>query len=99
MTSISTAGGGIKSIQRGTTSPSYNAGTDNVTITAVDMAKTVVTSSCKNGYGNNVAYAGNAILSSCELTSTTNLQVQSGKNVAPSYAENSMLSWQVVEYV
>jgi hypothetical protein len=78
-------GGGIKSIQRGST-----VGTNSVTITAVDPAKTIVLSGFVWSDGaNGVSGSGTA-----SLQNSTTLQVVVGSNGA----DVVTVFWQVVEY-
>ena len=83
----------IKSIQRGTTQATGSA---NVTITAVDLGKSFVSSSFRSGYYS-ATTAGNGISGAATLTSSTNLQVLRGGSVA--FTLNPTVYWEVIEYV
>ena len=79
----------IKSIQRGTTQnqATYSV---NVTITAVDMSKSFISSSTINGTGGTGNLSQHA---SVRLTTPTNLLVQGTATTAITTA------WEVIEYV
>ena len=83
----------IKSIQRGVTGA---FGTVNVTITAVDLGKSFVSSSFLSGYYS-ATTAGNGVSGAATLTSSTNLQVIRGGSVA--ITANPTVYWEVIEYV
>lgn len=82
------AGGGVKSIQRGTI-----VGTGVATISAVDPAKSFISSSCRSGYS---TYGSGAVAhtSSIELTSPTQV---SASNIYFGSGQNSIISWEVIE--
>ena len=94
----------IKSIQRGSTSPSNN-GTTAVTISSVDTSKAFVSASCKNGMSAGQTSGGSGAdmmassTSGAALTGATTLTVYGG---TASYAGNtntaSTLYWEVIEY-
>lgn len=91
--SIYSAGGRIKSIQRGTTAVTVSSGltTVNVTISAVNTAKTMVfAESTFSSVSNGVMGSGYA-----NLTTSTNLAVVAGANTA---SQSVSVHWQVVEY-
>ena len=79
----------IKSIQRGLTNnqATYSV---NVTITAVDMSKSFVSSSTTNGYSGNGSLSQTA---SVRLTTSTNLLLQGLATGAITTA------WEAIEYV
>ena len=83
----------IKSIQRGTTQA---FGAVNVTITAVDLSKSFVSSSFLSGYYS-ASTAGNGISGGTTLSSSTNLQVIRGGSVA--FTASPTVYWEVIEYV
>ena len=80
----------IKSIQRGTT---IAIGTNNVTITAVDLGKSFVSSSFKSAYGG----SGNGISGAAWLDSSTTLRMALGS--ANNYTNYPTVYWEVIEYV
>ena len=82
---IVSGGGGIKSIQRGTTSVSSSV---NVTISAVDMAKTKVN---LLGYkwSTGSTPERNGVWANLTTTTNLNLYVSDG---------TSHVSWEVIEY-
>ena len=82
----------IKSIQRGTT----QATGGNVTINAVDLSKSFVSSSFRSGYYS-ASTAGNGISGVATLTSSTNLQVIRGSSTG--FTVNPVVYWEVIEYV
>ena len=85
----------IKSIQRGTTQA--NSGTAlNVTINAVDLSKSFVSSSFKSGYYSSQT-GGNGISGAATLSSSTNLQVIRGWSAG--ITANPDVHWEVIEYV
>jgi hypothetical protein len=79
----------IKSIQRGATTNSavYQV---NVTINAVDMNKSFISSSTTSGTYNNTE----ARLASVQLTTPTNLLFQGGSSTG-----SITTAWEVIEYV
>lgn len=98
----------IKSIQRGTTALSAG-GTTSVTINAVDLDKSFITSSCASGYG-----AGNLSSSSSDgnaangftmggmLLSTTSISFAAGTYRVYNTGfgtGGTQIYWEVVEYV
>lgn len=100
------AGGGIKSIQRGYTTTTNNSNSD-VTITAVVLAKSFISASCKSGHSwgratNNSddGHIGNGTASGARLSSTTNVRIEAGSVTSASYgtATGPTLYWEVVEY-
>ena len=99
MTSISTAGFGIKSIQRGVTTVGTFTYVD-VTITSVNTSKSTFTAIALSGYGRSTAVTGIgcASLGGGYLQAATNVQINGGR---PSYTqptENTVVYWEVVEY-
>ena len=95
----------IQSIQRGTTA--YNNNTVNASITAVNMSKTFVNTSnrghCSTASYINSGVAGNTGSASGILTSTTNVQVQAGNYIgggwgSPTFSNQGVLAWEVVEF-
>lgn len=82
---LSDFGGGIKSVQRGTTT-----GSASVTISAVNLSKSFVTSSCNFSAGAN----GIVSLSKAKLVDSTTLSISAqGNGVATVTTE-----WEVVEF-
>lgn len=86
------SGGGIKSIQRGS-----SAGTSNrtVTITAVDVNKSIVISNCSSGLRS--AYYTASITDGCYLANSTTIQIVAGERNGGNTA-NATVHWQVIEY-
>tara|TARA_Y100000748_G_C15115124_1_gene339953 strand:- start:175 stop:507 length:333 start_codon:yes stop_codon:yes gene_type:complete len=102
----------IKSIQRGqTTITPLEAGgattTTYVTITAVDLAKSFVSVSFQNGFGeaNSGVGSGTAttsIAGCCYLYTTTSLRMLSGgfaRSSSTASRGNNTICWEVIEYV
>lgn len=88
----------IASIQRGAWVYSSLSSTD-ITITAVDLSKSVVIVSNKSSQGNENSYStgGNA---GGELTTTTNLHLDAGRLGQNSTTTNTGICyWQVIEYI
>lgn len=84
-------GGVIKSVQHGSVSWDENGGNTNVTITAVDMTKAIVTvySKGSNGFGS----AGvNAV--AAKITTATNINFTRGLTGGA-----IAFTWQVIEYI
>ena len=106
MAVIGGAGGGIKSIQRGTTACSTQTSTQTATINAVDLAKSFISSSYANGsdvdYYVSAAYFGwsTSLSVGATLTNTTTLTFTVGSNSTQSgvYTTNPTIYWEVVEY-
>jgi len=97
MTSISPAAGGIKSIQRGFTYTD-NGSTSDVTVNAVDLSKTIVTSSVSNGYIGSPTYVTNATTSSVRLDTTTNIKIYAGWTYSATYSGGPYNAWFLIEY-
>ena len=100
----------IKSIQRGSTSLVSTGTSSAVTINAVDLDKTFVSASCRNGYRgsrytstSSDPWTVNATTAGAQLTSTTAITVYGGLGFVSSatYATdyNVTLYWEVIEYV
>ena len=100
----------IKSIQRGSTSLASTGTSTAVTINAVDLDKTFVSASCRNGYRgsrytstSSDPWVMNATTSGAQLTSTTAITIYGGlgyvSNAAYAAAYNVTLYWEVIEYV
>ena len=97
----------IKSIQRGQTTLAA-AGTSNVTITAVDLAKSFVSVNCKTGYQAGKANSttsdytsyGAGFTGGGYLSSTTNLALAAGTGPGRSstVTASSVVYWEVIEY-
>jgi hypothetical protein len=85
------AGSGIKSIQRGTTTA--NSASQVATISAVDLTKSIVIATYRNGYylSSSINWSVSA---SAALTSATALTVT--RNSAATAMP--VLDWQVIEY-
>jgi hypothetical protein len=84
-------GTGIKSIQRGSTTAVQGGTNVSVTISPVNMSKSMVLSSYRYyNNANGVSGHGTAV-----LDSSTNLSVSAGGNVA---GANVTINWQVVEF-
>jgi len=79
----------IKSIQRGVT----QATTYSVTINAVDLGKSFVSSSFKSAYGS----SGAGISGAAWLTSSTTIQMALGGS--SNYTTYPTVYWEVIEYV
>lgn len=104
MSGFATAGGTtIKSIQRGTVSVAYNQ-SSAVTINSIDTDKTVVNTSCANGYQINEYYGTHgfsvALMTNGVLTNSTTLTCSTGTLLITSFvgAASPVLSWEVIEY-
>ncbi len=102
----------IKSIQRGQTTitPLEGGGattTTYVTITAVDLAKSFVSVSSQNGFGDANSGSGSggaatSISGAAYLYSTTSIRVLSGgfaRNSTTYQRGNNSICWEVIEYV
>ena len=101
----------IKSIQRGQTTitPAENGTattTTYVTITAVDLAKSFVSVSSQNGFGDANSGAGQGATTSISgaayLYSTTSIRLLSGgfARSSTTYERgNNSICWEVIEYV
>ena len=85
----------IKSIQRGVTSAASN-GTANVTINEVDLDKSFISWTSRNGYING---DGPGISNGAALTTSTNLKIYGGWSYATTGDVYSFTYWEVVEYV
>ena len=79
----------IKSIQRGASIATGG----NVTINAVDLSKSFVSSSFRSAYGN----TGNGISGAITLASSTTIQALLGSS--GSYLNYPTVYWEVIEYV
>lgn len=88
------SGGGIKSIQRGSSSGTANR---TVTISAVNTTKTVVYSSCASGAYNFTGDPPTAVIDGCYLLNSTTLQIVAGARNGGNSA-NATVYYQVVEY-
>ena len=82
----------IKSVQRGTASIADTATTTNVTITAVDMSKTM----CNITFYCSTANNEPTMMPWVRLTSTTNLELKRNTGTA---GQTVYVSWEVIEYV
>jgi len=84
------AGGGLKSVQRGVTTLSTIGTATNVTITSVNLSKSFICLSVKDGLDT----SGVTRLAGATLTSSTNLQFN------PTYTGNAaaVAYWEVVEF-
>ena len=97
------AGGGIKSIQRGSQTAPGRGATNTATITSVDTSKSFVNSSVAPGgqaaYYSNWGW-GQGIGAGVRLTSSTQLTFRTGKKIAASNLGESegQIYWEVVEY-
>tara|TARA_B100000519_G_C14074256_1_gene358311 strand:+ start:178 stop:501 length:324 start_codon:yes stop_codon:yes gene_type:complete len=99
----------IKSIQRGSTSLASTGTSSAITINAVDLDKTFVSASCRNGYRgarysatSSDPWTMNATTAGAQLTSTTAITIYGGLGYAMSSyiaAYNVTLYWEVIEYV
>ncbi len=96
MTSISTAGGGIKSIQRGQTDVDVNT-TGSISITSIDLAKTIVNVSWRSGYGTYLYQGVNSPVGAY-LSNATTLSWGSGRVYTTYASDIATLYWEVVEY-
>lgn len=102
------AGGGIKSIQRGSTSvPTASGGqTTTATINAVDLAKSFVVASFRNGHQQQsyASYAYNmsatSLAAGAALTATTTITLYSGTFwMSSNYGTaGPTVYWEVIEY-
>lgn len=86
------SGGGIKSIQRGSSAGSSNR---TVTITAVDVNKSIVISNCSSGLRGDVD-GDITVIDGCYLANSTTIQIVAGAPGASSTDAN--VHWQVIEY-
>ena len=102
----------IKSIQRGQTTITPLEGgsattSTYVTITAVDLAKSFVSVSFQNGFGDANSGSGSggattSVAGCCYLYSTTSLRMLSGGFARASSTAsrgNNTICWEVIEYV
>lgn len=87
-------GGGIKSIQRGSTTTTGSS--DTVTISSVDTTKSVVIATDRSGQSLNGS-AGLSPSASGVLTDATTLTVHRGYVV--NSVVNPTLDWQVIEFI
>lgn len=91
-------GGGIKSIQRGT-----KTGAGTLAISAVNLDKAVVISSCSSGVSEYDVNTQNAVshakTMSVRLFSNVQLTFQDGASLSFPTTTNSTVDWQVIEYV
>jgi hypothetical protein len=78
----------IKSVQRGVAT--LTSGSANVTVSAVDMSKTVVNN--LGMYGNPSSYSG--VIYNMKLMNATTIQI-----VCYTGAPTQFVSWELVEYV
>ena len=86
-------GGGIKSIQRGSTTLTGNS--DTVTISSVNTAKSIVIATYRSGRTKEDT-TNYAVSASAVLTNSTTLTVYRGR--ASPNVDNPTLDWQVVEF-
>lgn len=89
-------GGGIKSVLRGTTNlgTAFGAATVDVTISAVDAAKSAVLVSTRTSW--NTSSSGElAIGATAYLVNSTTLRVQRGGSTV---VNATVVEWQVVEF-
>ena len=106
MAVIGGAGGGIKSIQRGSTACGAIGSTTTATINQVDLAKSFVSVSCANGhdtdYYASITYVGwaTSIMVGARLTSNVQLSFTCGSHYAyyNLSAANPTIYWEVIEY-
>ena len=87
------ASGGVKSVQRGITSSTSGALT-NVTVSAVNLSKAFVSSSCRSG---SMVAPDNTYISASvhvSLTSSTNLQISTPPETVGAVP---IVSWEIVE--
>ena len=109
MAVIGGGGGGIKSIQRGSTSVTKNS-TATATINAVDVAKSFISSSCKNGrhlrywvyvYGigtwNDAGSVGATLTNTTTLTFAASYGGADG-NATQGTTVEAIIYWEVIEY-
>lgn len=104
MAEIGGSGGGIKTVQRGTTTPSVG-GSATATINAVDLAKSFISSSFKSGSGSYVTtyyygaygYAANSS-AGATLTNTTTVTVYAGPTATSVSMSTPTCYWEVIEY-
>lgn len=91
------SGGGIKSIQSGSSSGTANR---TVTISAVNTTKTVVYSSCASGAYRFSTDPATAVIDGCYLLNSTTLQIVAGYRATGGGYSNDAATvyYQVVEY-
>lgn len=89
------AAGGVKSLQKGTTTVSGGGGVNNITIPAVNTAKTSVriTSVIAGGYSNSTANGSVYI----ELTSSTNIAI-TNNDTAGATQHTWVVTYEAIEY-
>lgn len=89
----------IKSIQRGV----YASGTGDVTISAVDLDKSFVSSTCANGSTGSPNDGGNSnnisISTAVRLKDSTTLSFLIGNLGSNGTVNNPTVYWEVIEYV
>jgi len=106
MAVIGGAGGGIKSIQRGSTACGATGTTTTATINQVDLAKSFISVSCANGhdteYYASITYVGwaTSLMVGATLSSNVQLSFTTGSHYASSnlQAGNPTIYWEVIEY-
>lgn len=85
------SGGGIKSIQRGSSTGTSNR---TVTITAVDVNKSIVISNCSSGYDGEPT----TVIDGCYLSNSTTIQIVAGTRSPLPGGVPATVHWQVIEY-
>lgn len=86
----------IKSIQKGTLAitPGNSVVSGTITVTSVDITKSILTSSCKSGQSTSVVCTP---VAGCTLTNATTISYSMG-SAANTGAGAGKLFWQLVEY-
>jgi len=88
----------IKSIQRGEANIPVG-GSKNVTVSSVNMTKSILNISGKNGYGYWTTNGANALNAGGKVLNATTLQFNSGTGRGNTYTAEATVYWELIEYV
>ena len=100
------AGGGIKSIQRGSQTAPGRGATNTATITSVDTSKSFIAATTANGHRVDLSTSGYwygwgmSLMCAVKLTNATTVTFLTGTSYAPyNVAETvPVIYWEVIEY-
>ena len=100
MAVLGESGKSVKSVQRGSYTSSQNATANAVTINAVVLAKSFVTTHVKTAYSgyDGTAYASMNWHYGAALTATTTLTLYAGQARASNTNADATVYWEVVEF-
>ena len=100
MAVLGASGKSVKSVQRGSYTSSQGANANAVTINAVVLAKSFVTTHVKTGYAgyDGTAYASMNWQYGAALTATTTLTLYAGQTRTNNTNTDATVYWEVVEF-